>query len=119
MMTRPLLLLSSLIFSVLFLLFPDDKTVGYPFSDMVVTQEFYAYYLFEHLVLVVLALVIWELEPKYKALSLLFVIIQVVDTVDYILFYGDRWFNLVVTWNQIKVVIFGLAIVAQWINSKR
>jgi hypothetical protein len=62
------------------------------------------------LVPVLLSVVILELEPKYRLAVTVFLIIQIIDTLDYILFYGERWTPYLPTWNVMKVGIMGLAI---------
>jgi hypothetical protein len=107
---RLILLLTSLAFSVLFMLINPTGQIGFPFSDMVLSSENYFYYLFEHLVPVLLSVVILELEPKYRLAVTVFLIIQIIDTLDYVLFYGERWTPYLPTWNVLKVGIMGLTI---------
>ena len=109
-MARLLLLLTTLVFSVLFLFFKPTGEIGFPYSDMVLSGENYFFYLFEHLGPVLLAVVILELEPRYRIAVTVFLVIQIIDTLDYILFYGERWTPYLPTWNVLKVGIMGLAI---------
>lgn len=86
--------------------------MGFVFSDYKVPTQTYYYFLFEHLILVILAYVIFTLEPRYKAAAIVFIVIQVVDLIDYLLTYGEPWFDSkVFTWNTIKVGLFGGAII--------
>lgn len=111
-MGRLFLILSTLIFSTLFLFFNPQGEMGFLFSDYKVPIQTYYYFLFEHLILVILAYIIFELEPRYKIAAMTFIVIQVIDTTDYILNYGEPWFdNKVFTWNTIKVGLFSIAMV--------
>ena len=110
-MVRLLLILSTLIFSTLFLFYNPQEEMGFVFSDYKVPIQTYYYFLFEHLILVILAYVIFTLEPKYKAAAVTFIVIQMIDTADYLLNYGEPWFDSkVFTWNTIKVCLFSGAI---------
>lgn len=119
-MGRLLLILSTLIFSTLFLFYNPQGEIGFVFSDYKVPIQTYYYFLFEHLILVILAYVIFTLEPRYKISAMTFIAIQIVDTFDYILTYGEPWFDSkVFTWNTIKVCVFGLAIIFERYATKR
>ena len=109
-MKRLILLLTTLVFSVLFLFFKPTGHMGFLYSDVVLDVEMWFYFLFEHLVPVILAIVILELEPRYRIAVTVFLVIQIIDTLDYILFYGERWTPYLPTWNVLKVGIMGLAI---------
>lgn len=82
--------------------------MGFPFSNMVLNADTYVYFLFEHVILIILSWIIYD-HTKDK-IVLLYFAIQIVDTFDYILNYGEPWFGSVLTWNTIKVGIFGVAI---------
>lgn len=83
--------------------------MGFPFSDMVLNADTYIYFLFEHLILVILSWIIYD-HTKDK-IVLLYFVIQVIDSIDYVFTYGEPWFDSnIFTWNVIKVGIFGVAI---------
>lgn len=85
----------------------------YPFSDVEITRDTYVYFLVEHLILVIFALDRLAISQKFRTALIIFVWIQVIDTFDYTLFYGQTWFyieSFPVSWNILKVVIFVLAI---------
>lgn len=106
-MKNLILILITLLFSILFLFYsPVQKTVEFPFSDQTLTVETYLYFLFEHLTVLILAIVIFSMATQYQYAYKIFVIIQVIDTVDYVLTYGEPWNFLPVSWNVIKVFIF-------------
>lgn len=113
-MSRLLLLLSTLLLSVVFMLSPETKPYDFfPLADTEVTLEFYIYYLCEHLILVVFAFFIYMESDKYKFSLLVFLLIQVADIVDFCLTYGSAWFEMLghpITFNVIKILVFILAI---------
>lgn len=113
-MRNLILMLSTLVFSVLFLFYRPQGEIGFPFSDTVITIQTWLYFLFEHLILVILAIVIFDLSEKYKLAAFTFIVIQLIDTVDYCLTYGEPWFNSVVTWNTLKIGLFMTAIVYEY-----
>lgn len=112
-MNRMLILFSTLAFSILFLFYETDRMWGFPFSKQVINAESWIYFFSEHFILVLLAFVIWQLEPEYKRVALVFLLIQIVDCVDYCLTYGERWTPHLPSWNILKVAIFGLSIVME------
>ena len=82
--------------------------MGFPFSDMVLNADTYVYFLFEHIILIILSWIIYDRTKDN--IVLLYLIIQMLDTLDYLLTYGEPWFGTILTWNTIKVGIFGIAI---------
>lgn len=84
--------------------------MGFPFSDMVLTTETWFYFLFEHLIVLMLSVVIFMGSEKYKVAIFTFLVISLIDTVDYCLTYGGPWWNGPPTWNHIKVFLFGTSI---------
>lgn len=105
-MTRLFLILITLLFSVLFMLYNPQGQIGFLFSAMVLTPEIWFYYLFEHLIVLILAVVMLSMATEYRYAFKIFVIIHVIDTVDYCLTYGEPWPFLPVPWNVVKVFIF-------------
>lgn len=108
MVVNKLLLFITLAFSTLFLFYVPTGKVGFPFSDMILNADTYVYFLFEHVILIILAWVIYDVTKEM--ITLLYLIIQVVDTLDYILNYAEPWFDSIITYNTIKVGLFGIAI---------
>lgn len=110
-MERRLLLLSVLVFSSLFLSMEGDNgTIGFLFSEMKLAKATWFYFLFEKLIVVVLAYVIWTYERSVA--MTVFLSISVIDTIDYILLYGEPWFDSkIFTWNTIKVGMMGTSII--------
>lgn len=106
-MTRLIIMFVTLLFSILFIFYNPQGQIGFLFSKMVLTPELWFYYFFEHMVLVLLAIVILDLEPKYKFAAIVFLCIQIIDTIDYVLTYGERWNKYLPSWNLIKCAVYG------------
>ena len=100
------------------MLFQHEGEVGFPFSDMTLSYKQYAYSLMEHLIRLVLALAILVEATQYRTALKVFVLIECVEVLDYVLTYGEPWFDSkVFTWNTIKVGMFITAIAYErWKN---
>lgn len=109
-MTGLLILLASLAFSTLFLLFSSEGQYSYfPFSGVLLNPQSYVYFLFEHINAVLVPIGVY-LARRYKRALIIFVCIQAIDTIDYTLFYANPWFDGPPTFNHVKVFVFGLTI---------
>ena|SRR6187399_1134469 len=114
-MIRGWLLLSTLVFGVLFRSF-RQYAVGqmyFPFSSKEMDAQTYVYYLMEHIsaITVGLCLLIKDETPRW--LIQLFILILIIDLFHYILFFRDEGIGF----NLIKVIVFGLPLA--WIQSKQ
>jgi TctA family transporter len=111
-MRRAVILLTTLALSGVFLFLPEETTPRdyFLYSDQLLELDTYVYFLFEHLILVILALLIWELEPKFRISVTAFLVIQIIDILDYVLFYGEAWSPYLPSWNILKVAFMGLGI---------
>lgn len=119
-MSKLLLLYSTIVVSLLFLLVPNnDVLVGYPFSDMVVSLDYYIYSIFEKFVLIVLAFVVANEATEHRDALNIFLWLMIADAVDYLLSYSSIWFHIgafPVSMNVLKSVIFGGVILDIWIR---
>lgn len=99
---------STLIISVLFLAFDDKKMVGFLFDDMKLSRQNYAYYLFEHINALIIA-ICFVLPGRYILSLIAYIVIQFVDTADFILTYGNIWWvnGSPWPWNSFKILLFG------------
>lgn len=113
--TKLLLLLLSLSFSTVFIFTPDTEPKDYfLFSDQKLTLETHLFFLFEHLILVILAIAIFLETREHKTAVFIYVVIQCIDTLIYLLAYGNLSFaDIPITWNFIKLSVFFLAILAE------
>lgn len=128
------ILMACLVLSAAFTLFKDQQEVYYPYfcnqyipfclTKIELTRDTYAYFLIEHIYNLLLALYIYLDPPRFKRALLIFVAIHFVDTFDYVLAYGQTWFNIgpyfidgekigpyPVNWNVLKTVVFAIAII--------
>lgn len=110
---------ATLAFSVLFMQFRTDGEWGFLFSDMKLTPELWMYYFFEHLTVCILAVVILLSSEKYRTVLWLFVAIECIDLIDYCLTYGEPWFDSKITWNVVKVYLFGVPLLYETWKSFR
>jgi hypothetical protein len=117
-MNKLYLILLTLAFSTIFLLTPiTDPIDFFPFSDQMLTFEMWLYFLFERLIVVILALVILLDSTEFKNTLTVFLWIEIMDTVFYLLFYDDP-FMLVLPWNSVKLGIFIFSIgLEKWMQS--
>jgi hypothetical protein len=73
----------------------------------------------EHLILVILALIIREESRDYRELVDVYVMLQVTDVFAFILAYDDPLKDYYITFNMLKIIVFGFAIGYQlWKSSK-
>lgn len=141
-MVRLLLLLLSLSFSTVFTFIPDVELKRYKpythegkvimidtwalpeddgfydyflFSDQKLSLETHLFFLFEHFILVALAIAIYLGSTEFRTALFIYIVIQSVDTLIYILAYGSfRFADIPINWNFMKVTIFGLAMVIEY-----
>lgn len=93
------------------MLFEHVGEIGFYFSDMVLSYKQYAHDLEEHVIRFVLSLAILSGAQQYRTALKVFVLIEFIEIVDYILTYGEPWFNSkIFTWNTIKVGMFTVAL---------
>lgn len=93
--------------------------IGFMFSNEVLSYKQYAHDILEHLIRVVLALAILTDARQYRTALKVFVLIEIGEVLDYVLTYGEPWFDSkIFTWNTIKVGMFILAMIYEkWIKS--
>lgn len=121
-MTKLILLFVTLLTGITFLMFPNSPTAEsyFPFSDMQLYLKTHVYYIFEKLIMIVLAYIIASESKEYKQAVWVFFGLMVCDLIDYLLTYSSIWFNLgpiPVSMNTTKVFIFGLTIFYEWLTS--
>lgn len=123
-MSKLFLLYATFLVTLLFLVVPDnDVTIGYPFSDMRVSLEFYIYSLAEKLGILIFIYIIAKESTAYREAIWIFLWLSVLDLVDFLLNYSEVWFYLdgfPVSMNVVKCVIFGIVILNEiWKKSYR
>jgi hypothetical protein len=91
--------------------FEHSGEVGFPFSDMVLSYKQYVFSLMEHVIRFMLAICILIGSTRYRVALCTFVVIEFLEIVDFVLTWGDPWFDSkIFTWNTIKVGMMGSAI---------
>lgn len=123
-MAKLLLLYCVFLLSIVFVVLPDFTTERYDFflfSDQKLTAQTYIYFLCEHLVMIILSYIIFAESKKHRGALWVFFMLMICDLVDYILGYNEVWVKLSafpVSFNTVSVLIFGLVIINEWINSR-
>ena len=113
-------LLLTLSISTIFLHLPSAGSIGFPLNDKYhLDYNQYFYLIGEHLVLITMALIIWDEAREHRNVLFVFVCIQIADAVTFMLSYSDPLENYLITFNILKIIIFGLAIgIELWNHSK-
>lgn len=86
-------------------------TFGFWFNEIRVRVDIWIWMLCEHLVIVGLSVVIFLQERLYLKPMAVLLGLQVIDTIGWLLFYDDPLKNWPITFNQLKIGIFLLAVV--------
>lgn len=119
-LTRLFFLFSVMFLGVVFMIVPDSPAQDFfPFADMKVTPEWYTYYVVEHVIIIIFSLHFYIEATDDKKIILLFLILQIIDLVDFMLTYNMTWFlyhGHPITFNIIKVLVFGLALSYEFIK---
>lgn len=110
-----ILLFVVLLLGLLFDQLPENTIAKawFPFSDLTFTFQTYVYYIFEHLIKIILSYIVYAESVKYRYALWVFLLLQIGDLVDYLLTYNSVWAQLgsvPVSFNTLAPVIFGLAI---------
>lgn len=114
------MLLLTLTIGTLYLYVPHKGEIGFILNPEVkLSYNQYFWMLCEHLIMIIFALIIWDESSDYKNLLLLFVWIQILDTLGFLLSYSDPLKNYIINFNWIKLFIFSLAIGIETWRHKR
>ena len=87
--------------------------MGYPFSDRIVSVEYYIYSVFEKCVMIILSYIIAREATEYQEALSIFFWLMVFDLLDLILTYNSIWFSIgdfPVSMNIVKAILFGSVI---------
>lgn len=129
-MSKLLLLLLALVFGIVFEVAPKWDGVTYmtpdPFlfyafpKEQGIAYQTWVYMICEYLITMIFIGIIAQEAKEYRFAIWVFFWLVVIDLGDYLLTYNSIWFKigwLPVSMNILKVVIFGLVILKEWINS--
>lgn len=104
-------LLLMLAVSTFFIHVPHAGQIGFILNpEIKLSYNQYFWMLGEHLIMIVLSLIIWDESQDYKEMVFIFVLIQIADTIAFVLSYTDPLRDYFFTFNFIKLLVFGLAI---------
>jgi hypothetical protein len=110
-MTKVWVLLLTLSISTLFTHVPSVGAIGFPFNEKyTLNYHQYFYFLGEHLVIISMALIILDEAKEYRRALVVFVYLLLADFLTFILWYRDPLSEYILTFNILKVVIFGIAV---------
>lgn len=104
--------------------FPDNDVDTHPyflFSDYELTKGTYWYFMMEHIIVILYAAYILITGTEFRTALKIFLLIQIIDLLDYVLGYGEIWFyasTFPVSWNILKAVVFMIAIINEVILIK-
>lgn len=114
-MSKLWLLYSIFLVGIIFLLIPDktEPRDWFLFSDMKLYPATYIYFIVEKMTAIIFCyFIVIETKTYHEAIRIFFLLV-VADLADFLLTYGSVWFsigNFPVTFNIIKVGVFGLVI---------
>lgn len=100
------------------LYFPERQDF-FLFGDREIYFTTWVYYLSEHIILVLLSLLIYNEIKDIRLVSGCYMILQIIDTVDYILTYNAPWFAFdgwTITFNVFKILLFSFVIAYELIR---
>jgi hypothetical protein len=114
-------LLLILAISTFFIHVPHEGSVGFILNPEVkLSYNQYAWMICEHLIMIALAAIILDESTDHKNLLMVFLWIQIIDLLAFVLAYTDPLKNYVITFNILKLAIFIAAIVIdRWKPWKR
>lgn len=91
----------------------EKYSIGFLFDDIRIRVDTYTWMLCEHVVIVALAVVILMQETRYKLSVSIFLLLQLADTVGWVLSYDDPLIETGFTFNELKIVLFIFAIIIE------
>ena len=113
------LLFVTLIIGMVFLSISDGDSgiIGFWFVDYKIRFQDWTYFLGDHLIKIILAYVILAEAVKWRTALKAFLLIQVLDMVDYLATFNTKWFivnGFEVSFNVLASVVFALVIVYEY-----
>lgn len=119
-MIKLILLYCILLTGMVFLIIPETGTHQYfLYSEVKMSLKTYVYFIFEKLILIVLAYLIASEEKTYRYEVQIFFFIMVFDFLDFMLTYNSIWFRVgfPMSMNILKMVVFGVITLRAWMRS--
>jgi hypothetical protein len=113
-MIRGWLILSTLVFGVMFKLWKDYQGVAtFPLSDAKLPMQSWVYFFMEHVNAICIAACLLIVDNTPKWLLWIYFYILILDLLHYMLFFRDEGIGF----NLVKVIIFSLPLL--WIQLKQ
>lgn len=115
-MLRSWILFTILVLGVAFKLWNPDKEpwATFPFSNESIRRDAYIYYIFEGVNWILAAIAFLIPGKKYFFTLTLFLVLQCLDLVHFLLFFRDE-VNSKLYWNIVKVIVFGVSMLYDWL----
>lgn len=89
-------------------------TIGFLFIDGKIRFRDWIYFLSDHLILIILAYIIWAETKTFRFSLFVFFAIQVLDLIDFIFTFNNPWYQigwLPVSMNTLGTTLLTLAII--------
>ncbi len=114
------MLLLILTISTLYQHVPHVGQVGFILNpDVTLSYNQYFWVLCEHLIMVTFALIILDEATDHRMPLKVFVALQILDVAGFVLSYNDPLKDYLITFNILKVIIFGCALSIEIWNQQR
>lgn len=91
----------------------DNYSIGFIFDDTRIRVDTYVWMLCEHVVIIALAVVLLLQETRYRFSVSCFLLLQIADTVGWVLSYDDPLQQTGFRFNELKIVLFIFAIITE------
>lgn len=95
----------------------------FPLADQGVYAESYAYYLNEHLAWIFVSYILMIEIPKHRPFFKVFMILNVLDTIDYLLTYNKIWLKLFdfipISFNVVSFALMAAITFNEWKHKSR
>lgn len=121
-MKNALLVFLSLFISLIFLITPQGQYIDpFPFYDFRLYTEYYFYYLWEHVVILVLLHIISSEAREYRLFFTAVFWFQVLDLIDYCLTYNTAWGHIgrvPVTSNTLGAIILAGILIYEYYKAE-
>lgn len=108
--------LMSLSITTVYLFFPNTGSLGFLMDEVRLTYRQYAWLIGDHLAWVFFSLGVW-IDPKpHKKLMGVYFFLRLMDTIGFVISYDDPLYEQLITFNILKLLLFGGAIILLYGN---
>jgi hypothetical protein len=92
--------------------------IGFWLNEVKLKYDTWIWFLFEHINILIYILIMILPGPIRRVPGIMFLLIHVVDLLSFIIIYDDIFKRMPLTWNVLKIVIFGLVLINENINGQ-